>query len=164
MQPGKPTDAELARGWRRRRCPISAGVPCGSGCERPRAAGPAADLAVSAGVIVVVLAARAFSRKIPGLLIAVITAIVVSRAADLAGHGVAVLGPVPGGLPSLGLPALDWHDAALLVGAALSMCVVILAQSAATSRAYANPSQRPGQVIRHADCLRQECLAEASGH
>jgi sulfate permease, SulP family len=91
----------------------------------------AADLAVSAGVIAVVLGARAFGRKIPGLLI------VVSQAADLAEHGVAVLGPVPGGLPSLGLPALHWHDAALLIGTALSMCVVILAQSAATSRAYA---------------------------
>src|SRR2546421_8729172 len=44
----------------------------------------AADLAVSAGVIVIVLAARAVTPKIPGLLIAVITAIVVSQAADLA--------------------------------------------------------------------------------
>jgi MFS superfamily sulfate permease-like transporter len=57
----------------------------------------AADLAVSAGVIVVVLAARAVSRKIPGLLIAVIAAIVVSRAADLAARGVAVLGAIPRG-------------------------------------------------------------------
>jgi SulP family sulfate permease len=97
----------------------------------------AADLAVSAGVIVVVLAARAVSRKIPGLLIAVIAAIVVSRAADLAARGVAVLGAIPRGLPRLGLPALGWHDAAALIGTAVSLFVVILAQSAATSRAYA---------------------------
>jgi sulfate permease, SulP family len=50
---------------------------------------------------------------------------------------VAVVGPVPRGLPSLGRPALGWHDAAALLGAAASMFVVILAQSAATSRAYA---------------------------
>jgi sulfate permease, SulP family len=100
-----------------------------------------ADVAVSAGVIVIVLAARWATRRtgqrIPGLLIAVIAAISVSRAADLAGHGVAVLGPVPRGLPHLGLPALGWHDAAALIGTAASMFVVILAQSAATSRAYA---------------------------
>jgi MFS superfamily sulfate permease-like transporter len=96
-----------------------------------------ADVAVSAGVIVIVLAARWADRKIPGLLIAVIAAIIVSRAADLAGHGVAVLGPVPRGLPHLGLPALGWHDAAALIGTAASIFVVILAQSAATSRAYA---------------------------
>jgi SulP family sulfate permease len=97
----------------------------------------AADLAVSAGVIVIVLASRSISRKIPGLLIAVIAVISVSRAADLASHGVAVLGAVPRGLPHLGLPALGWHDAAALGGAAASMFIVILAQSAATSRAYA---------------------------
>ena len=96
-----------------------------------------ADVAVSIGVIVIVLAARRVTRRIPGPLIAVITAIIVSWAADLASRGVAVVGPVPRGLPTLGLPALGWHDAAGLVGAAASMFVVILAQSAATSRAYA---------------------------
>jgi sulfate permease, SulP family len=97
----------------------------------------AADLAVSAGVIVIVLAARAIPRKVPGLLIAVIAAIIVSQEAGLGGRGVAVLGPIPRGLPHLGLPALGWHDAAALIGTAVSMFVVILAQSAATSRAYA---------------------------
>ena len=96
-----------------------------------------ADVAVSAGVIAVVLAARWVDRRIPGLLIAVIAAIIVSRAAGLAGRGVAVLGPVPRGLPHLGLPALGRHDAAALLGTAVSLFVVILAQSAATSRAYA---------------------------
>ena len=96
-----------------------------------------ADLAVSAGVIAVVLTARAVNPKIPGLLIAVIASIIVSRAANLAAHGVAVLGHLPRGLPHLGLPALGWHDAATLIGTAVSLFVVILAQSAATSRAYA---------------------------
>ena len=96
-----------------------------------------ADVAVSIGVIVIVVAARLITRRIPGPLIAVIIAIGVSWALDLASHGVAVVGNVPRGLPSLGLPALGRHDAAALLGAAASMFVVILAQSAATSRAYA---------------------------
>src|SRR4029453_10279955 len=96
-----------------------------------------ADLTVSAGVILVVLAARLITRRIPGPLIAVTIAIGVSRTADLASRGVSVVGPVPSGLPSLGLPALGWQEAAPLFGAAASMFVVILAQSAATSRAYA---------------------------
>jgi sulfate permease, SulP family len=96
-----------------------------------------ADVAVSIGVIVIVVAARLITRRIPGPLIAVIIAISVSRAVGLASHGVAVVGNVPRGLPSLGPPALGWHDAGALLGAALSMFVVILAQSAATSRAYA---------------------------
>ena len=96
-----------------------------------------ADVALSIGVILIVLVARRVTGRIPGPLIAVIIAITVSQAADLASRGVAVIGFVPRGLPSLGLPALGWHDALALLGPAASMFVVILAQSAATSRAYA---------------------------
>jgi sulfate permease, SulP family len=102
-----------------------------------------ADIAVSAGVIVIVLVARRISRRIPGSLIAVIIAISVTRAADLARHGVTVVGPVPRGLPTLGLPALGRADAVALLGTALSLFVVILAQSAATSRAYASKYSEP---------------------
>jgi high affinity sulfate transporter 1 len=102
-----------------------------------------ADVAVSIAVIVVVVVARRINRRIPGLLIAVIIAIIVSWAADLAAHGVAVVGPVPSGLPSLGLPALGWHDTEKLLGVAVAMFVVILAQSAATSRAYAAKYEEP---------------------
>jgi high affinity sulfate transporter 1 len=102
-----------------------------------------ADVATSIAVIAVVLVARWINRRIPGLLIAVIIAIIVSWAVDLARHGVAVVGPVPRGLPSLGLPALGWHDAGALLGVAVAMFVVILAQSAATSRAYAAKYEEP---------------------
>src|SRR6476646_8496608 len=106
-----------------------------------------ADVAVSIAVIAVVVVARCINRwinrRIPGLLIAMIVAIGVSWAADLASHGVAVVGPVPRGLPRLGLPALGWHDATALLGAAVAMFVVILPQSAATSRAYAAKYEEP---------------------
>jgi sulfate permease, SulP family len=96
-----------------------------------------ADVVVSGAVIVIVLAARKITRRVPGPLIAVVIAMAVSRAAKLASHGVAVVGPVPRGLPGLALPATGWHDVAALLGPAAAMFVVILAQSAATSRAYA---------------------------
>jgi SulP family sulfate permease len=102
-----------------------------------------ADVAVSIAVILVVVVTRRINRRIPGLLVAVIIAIFVSWAWGLSGHGVAVVGPVPRGLPSLGLPALGRHDAAALLGAAVSMFAVILAQSAATSRAYAVKYEEP---------------------
>ena len=101
------------------------------------------DVVVSIAVIVIVVAARRINRRIPGLLIAVIIAIIVSWAAHLSSHGVAVIGSVPRGLPSLGLPAFGRHDVTALLGAAVSMFVVILAQSAATSRAYAGKYEEP---------------------
>lgn len=96
-----------------------------------------ATLAVSIAVLVMIVGARRIARKIPGALIAVISATIASGALHLAAHGVAVLGPLSSGLPTLGLPAVRWSDAPHLLPTAVSLFVVILAQSAATSRAYA---------------------------
>ncbi|MGN6751604.1 MAG: SulP family inorganic anion transporter [Intrasporangium sp.] len=92
---------------------------------------------VSAAVIVLVVGIRLLTRRIPGALLAVVAAIIVSRLADLPQHGVAALGAVPQGLPHLTLPAIDATAALALLGTSVSMFVVILAQSSATSRAYA---------------------------
>jgi MFS superfamily sulfate permease-like transporter len=95
-------------------------------------------VAVSAGVLGVILGLRLVNRRIPGALIAVVGSIFISWAADLSSHGVATLGKLPGGLPSIGFPKnLTWSDVTSLLGTAVSIFVLILAQSAATSRAYA---------------------------
>ncbi|MCU0270411.1 MAG: SulP family inorganic anion transporter [Acidimicrobiales bacterium] len=94
-------------------------------------------LAVSAGVLVTILGCRAIDKRIPGALIAVIGAIVVSWQLDLADDGVSVLGTVPGGLPSFGLPDVGWSDLPSLLSTVGAIVLVILAQSAATARAYA---------------------------
>jgi high affinity sulfate transporter 1 len=97
-------------------------------------------LAVSVAVLAIIVGCRKINKKIPGALIAVIGAIVVSFAMNLAAYDVAVLGTVPGGLPKIGLPTgvtLNMSVLNTLVPVAFSMFIVILAQSAATSRAYA---------------------------
>ncbi len=95
-------------------------------------------LAVAVAVLVVIVGSKKVSKKIPGALIAVIGAIALSWALDLAEH-VHVLGSVPSGLPHIGLPQVQWSWSLVgaLVPTAFAMFVVILAQSAATSRAYA---------------------------
>jgi len=95
-------------------------------------------LAIALIVLAVIFASRRISRKIPGALIAVIGAIAASWALDL-GATVPILGAVPGGLPHIGLPDVDgsWELVKELAPTAFAMFVVILAQSAATSRAYA---------------------------
>ena len=94
-------------------------------------------VAVSASVIAVILGTKFITKKIPGALIAVIGAMFVSWNWDLASHGVATLGKVPGGLPSFGLPDAGWSEIPALTATAASIFILILAQSAATSRAYA---------------------------
>lgn len=118
-----------------------------------------ADVAVAAGVIVTVLGIRAVTRRVPGPLIAVVLAIVASRVLHLAGHGAAVIGTVPRGLPAIGPPALGRADATALLGAAAAMFVVILAQSAVTARAYA---AKYGEALAIPDDLTALAAANAA--
>jgi len=95
-------------------------------------------LGIALAVLAVSIGSKMISKKIPGALIAVIGAIVASWALDLKAH-VHVLGSVPSGLPHIGIPEVKWSWELIgkLVPTAFAMFVVILAQSAATSRAYA---------------------------
>ncbi len=98
---------------------------------------------VSLAVIGVVVFVRLLTKRVPGALLAVVGAIVASEILHLPAHGVQVVGAVPAGLPRLSLPALAPSDLRALLPAALSMSVVILAQSAATSRAYGSRYDEP---------------------
>ena len=86
----------------------------------------------------IIVGFKKISKKIPGALIAAIGAIVVSWAFGL-DKQLHVVGAVPSGLPHLGLPRVDWNWTimATLLPTAFAMFVVILAQSAATARAFA---------------------------
>jgi MFS superfamily sulfate permease-like transporter len=94
-------------------------------------------VAVSAVVVACVFACSRVTPKIPGSLIAAAGAIAASATWDFAGHGVAIIGPVVGGLPTLRLPDVHWNDVVPLLGVSASCFVMILAQSAATARFYA---------------------------
>ena len=94
-------------------------------------------LAISVGVVTGVFVFSRFAPKVPGSLLAVAAAIAASATWDFAGRGIAIIGPVVGGLPHLGLPDVHWNDVVPLVGVSVSCFVMIVAQSAATARFYA---------------------------
>jgi sulfate permease, SulP family len=97
-----------------------------------------ATLAVSLSVLAILIVFGRWIKAVPGGLVAVIGTIAVSRIWDLSSHGVSTLGIVPSGLPSIGFPSgVSWTEAVGLMATAVSLFLVILAQSAATSRAYA---------------------------
>jgi high affinity sulfate transporter 1 len=75
--------------------------------------------------------------RVPVSLIAVVGTIAASAAFRFAERGIAVIGPVPGGLPAIGLPEVTWSEALALLPVAASCFVMIIAQSAATSRVFA---------------------------
>jgi MFS superfamily sulfate permease-like transporter len=97
----------------------------------------AETLAIALIVIVVIAGCGRFAPRVPGALLTVIGAIVASASLGLAAHGIATVGHVPSGLPSLALPhfsAKGYYD---VLTCAASCFIVIIAQSAATARAYA---------------------------
>ena len=92
---------------------------------------------LSAAVVAVVLGCRALAPRLPGSLVAVVGALTASAHFDFAAQGVAVLGPVAGGLPGFDVPSLQWRDVVALVPVAGSCFLMVVAQSAATARVYA---------------------------
>ena len=96
-----------------------------------------ATAAISAAVLAVIVGFGRFAPRLPGALIAVVGAIAASAMFDFAASGIATIGNVPGGLPSLALPAMNAGEVRVVLTCAVSCFLVIVAQSAATSRAYA---------------------------
>jgi sulfate permease, SulP family len=94
-------------------------------------------IGISVTVLIMIKLCEKFLPKFPGALLAVIVAIMASWLFDFVGQGITIVGAVPSGLPSFGLPAVALNEIPQVLGIALSCCIVIVAQSAATSRAYA---------------------------
>ncbi len=91
--------------------------------------------AIAVAVFAVIVAAEHVDRRLPGALTGLVVSILVTAAFGLKAHGVAVLGPVQGGLPSFGLPSATWADVRRLTAPALTVAFVCVAQTAATVRA-----------------------------
>jgi high affinity sulfate transporter 1 len=88
--------------------------------------------------VVIILGFKKFAPKVPGAVIAVVVSVILSAALDAQSHGVTVVGKVTGGFPPIGIPSgLSWSDVGLVFPTAISCFVLIIAQSAATSRSFA---------------------------
>ncbi|MBC1261621.1 SulP family inorganic anion transporter [Synechococcus sp. BSF8S] len=124
-----------------------------------QANGPATLVAIS--VFVVILVAKKWAPQLPGALIAVIGAVLASWLLDFQSHGIGVVGTVPSGLPHLSLPPLQGIRYDKVFAAAGSCFLVIIAQSAATSRAYAQRYQET--FVENRDLIGLACANLGAG-
>ena len=92
---------------------------------------------VGIGTLVVILLLQN-SKRLPGILIAVVAATAIVGTLDLGAHsGVAVLGSLPQGLPGFAIPRIAYSDIVpVLVGGA-AIALVSFADTSVLSRAYA---------------------------
>lgn len=116
-----------------------------------------ATLAVAAIALAVMLPLRWIAPRFPAALVVVIAGIAASSWLKLDQHGVAVVGHIPSGLPSLTFPTPPLHQVFDLVPGALGLFLVSFADEVLTARAYA---QRHGERID----VGQEMRAMAVGN
>jgi SulP family sulfate permease len=89
------------------------------------------------GVLAIVIAER-IDRRLPGALVALVASTVLVAALGLHGDGVAVLGNVAHGAPRFGLVGLSWSTLSRVGPIAGVVALVVVTQSAATTRAFAD--------------------------
>jgi high affinity sulfate transporter 1 len=93
--------------------------------------------AIGAATLAVILILKN-SVRIPGILIAVAGATCVVDFFDLAARaGVAVLGPLPQGLPAFAIPWVSYSDLSAVIVGGLAVALVSFADTSVLSRAYA---------------------------
>jgi len=95
-------------------------------------------LGIGVGVFTVVVVAERVDRRIPGALVGLIGSTILVAAMNLHAHGVKVLGAVAHGAPHLGLHGLSWSALGAVAPIAGVVALVIISQTAATTRAFAD--------------------------
>ncbi len=131
--------------------PTVLGVPNVSGSVYERMAALAThldainplSLALGLGVLAVTFACERWNPRVPGALIGLVAATVAVAAFGLEKFGISVLGDVPAGLPHLALPAVDLAQVYALVPLAIVISLVVVTQTAATTRSFPAADEPP---------------------
>ncbi len=92
------------------------------------------SVALALGTLVVLMAGERINARLPWALVAIVVATILAGALSLASHGVKELGAVSAQLPSWRLHWLSSGQWGLVLTTAVTLIIVILSQTAATSR------------------------------
>jgi MFS superfamily sulfate permease-like transporter len=83
------------------------------------------------------LVARWLGRGAVGIIVATVATTAIAAVAALDTAGVDLVGPLPQGLPRLGIPAISVNDLVVMVAGGFAIAVVSLADTSVLSRTYA---------------------------
>lgn len=95
------------------------------------------SVAIGFGVLALTLLAEKLNPRLPGALVAMALATAATIAFGLERKGVAVLGVLPGGIPTPAVPSLSFDSLRELVPLALILALIVMMQTAAVSRSFA---------------------------
>ena len=103
---------------------------------------------IGLGVLAAVAGSEAVSAKIPGALIGLIAATAAVIWAGLESKGVKVVGAVPATLPTPSLPDITPEQWARLLPLSFLIAIVVMVQTAATTRSFPSDPDQPADVDR----------------
>jgi sulfate permease, SulP family len=105
-----------------------------------------ATVALALGGLAALLALHRWAPNVPGPLVVVVLGIALVASTDLEGRGVALVGPVNGGLPTFALPDLD--GVGRLLPAAAGIALMSFIESISAARAFAARTDPPVDADR----------------
>jgi high affinity sulfate transporter 1 len=103
-----------------------------------------AAAAVGVGSLLLITVLQRYLPRLPAVLIAVVAAIIATTVFSLQAKGVRLVGVLPQGLPSFTIPRVGWSDVLPLIGGALGIALVALADTISTASAFA---ERQGEEV-----------------
>jgi sulfate permease, SulP family len=136
--------------------PAILGLPTPSGPMLQRLATLAGELpqanlftlVIGVAVLALVTVSERIDVRIPGALIGLIAAATAVISLNLESRGVAVLGDIPGTLPKLAIPDIAVGRWLQLVPLALIVAIIVMVQTAATTRSFLSDKNQPPDVDR----------------
>lgn len=105
-----------------------------------------ASLCLGGGALALSLLLRRVAPRAPAALLAVVAGIVATRALGLDRAGVRILGDLPEGLPSVGISREAWASLPELVGGAVGIALVTIADTTVLSQALASARDEESQA------------------
>jgi len=100
-------------------------------------------LVIGSGVLAVMIAGERFSPRFPAALIGVGLGGLATATLGLEARGVTTLGAVAGAAPHLSLPTISWDELRTVAPLTVIITLVVMAQTAATTRAFADSAAGP---------------------
>ena len=95
------------------------------------------SLAFGLGGILMLVALKRFAPRLPGVLITVALSCYVSYAIGFAQRGGRVVGEVPAGLPSFGVPTMEWEAIKTLIPAAFVLALISFMEAMSSCKVIA---------------------------
>jgi SulP family sulfate permease len=96
-------------------------------------------LTLAFGIItlIILFCIRIFAPRLPGPLIVVVGAIIVSTVFHLEEFGIAIVGDIASGLPEMHIPLISFSDFQVLIPAAIAISVIMFTDGTLTGRVFA---------------------------